>query len=135
MIKIGLLKRLGAIFYDSLLVFSLLFVVGLLSSSVLPTNDGEPNPWFFFAITLPTTFFYFAISWIKSGQTLGMMAWHIRLMPSDSNNKININQCLIRFLVAIPAWTLFFYSWLNPDGNMLHDQLSKTRITNSKTIV
>ena len=81
----GLLRRLAALVYDGLLLLAVLFLGTL---ALLPLTGGE-------AITPVTqglgVYFayrgylallalgYFGLSWTRSGQTLGMMAWRIRL--------------------------------------------------------
>ena len=129
--KVGLFRRLGAIFYDVLLVFSLILAMGLLFILLLPQANNGANSAFFFIVTMPVSFFYFAISWIKTGQTLGMKAWKIRLKPIKADNeKITLKQCLSRYFLAIISWLLlgggFFYQWFNPQHYTLHDRYSNT---------
>ncbi|WBA88892.1 RDD family protein [Endozoicomonas sp. GU-1] len=48
---------------------------------------------------------FFGFFWTRSGQTLGMQAWRIKVVSSD-NHLISPWQSVIRFLIAIPALSL-----------------------------
>lgn len=132
--KVTLLRRFGAIFYDGLLVFSLMLVLGFLVTIILPVNNNnQANPYFFFIVTLPVSFFYFAFFWMKSGQTLGMRTWHIRLVNANQYNKtITLTQCFMRYILTIISWLSlglgFFYQWLDKDKQTFHDKYSKTQL-------
>lgn len=80
----GLLRRLAALLYDTLLVAALLFVA---TAAVLPLTGGEAiTPasqgalaYLYRAWLLLVAFGYFGLSWTRGG-TLGMRAWRIRLL-------------------------------------------------------
>jgi uncharacterized RDD family membrane protein YckC len=84
----GLLRRLAALLYDLLLVIALAFAV---TFAMLPLTDGEAiltsTQGFvahaYHAVLLLVVFAYFGGSWTRSGQTLGMKAWRIRLELED----------------------------------------------------
>jgi uncharacterized RDD family membrane protein YckC len=87
----GLWRRLAALLYDCLLLLAIMFVGTL---AVLPLTGGE-------AITPAARGFgvylayrgflallalgYFGLAWTRGGQTLGMMAWKIRIGRSDES--------------------------------------------------
>ncbi len=126
-----LFRRFGAILYDLLLVLSLIFVLGLVFFWFFPASDTQTNPAFFFVITLPVSFGYFAFFWRKSGQTLGMLAWRIQLITHNAK-KITLKHCLIRYILSILSWLAFglgfFYQWFNGSKYCFHDQYSHTCI-------
>lgn len=122
--------RLAAIFYDALLLFSLLFAVTLFL--VLPLNQGNAvssgNP-LYQATLLLLIYAYFVWHWTHGGQTLGMRAWKIRLVGMDGS-AVNQRQASLRFLLAILsglclglgfAWAIF-----TPDRYTWHDRFSRT---------
>ena len=42
---------------------------------------------------------YFAISWARGGQTIGMRAWRLRVVDANGN-ALSWPRCMLRFLVA-----------------------------------
>lgn len=85
----GLLRRLAALVYDCLLLLAVLFVGTL---AVLPLTGGEaitPAAHGLGAYLAYRGYLallalgYFGLAWTRGGQTLGMMAWKIRLGAAD----------------------------------------------------
>lgn len=84
----GVLRRLASLTYDLLLVLALLFAATAL---VLPLSGGEAitpaaqgaaaHLYRLYLAALALA--YFGYSWIRGGQTVGMMAWKIRIERSD----------------------------------------------------
>jgi uncharacterized RDD family membrane protein YckC len=121
----NLLRRFAAIFYDSLLLFSVLFVAAAL---VYPLTHGEIN--FAFRIyLLSICFFYFASPWLHGGQTLGMKVWRLQLQ-SISGQPLSWQQILVRFLIGIVSWLAFglgfFWAIVDKQHRTWHDQVSDT---------
>lgn len=125
----SLIKRLAAIVYDSLLVMALWMLVGYV---FIFFNDGEAvtGPLFKSTVFL-VTFLFFALFWTQSGQTLGMIAWRLRI-ESDQGQPINAKQALLRFMAALlSALALGIgYWWIVFDNNKLgwHDHWSNSRV-------
>lgn len=69
--------------------------------------------------------------WTRSGQTLGMIAWRIKLV-NEQEQLVSWPQGLVRFFAAWPAFFLFGlgYLWLylDPNGDTAHDRVSKTKV-------
>lgn len=99
-------KRLIAMVYDCFLVFAVLMFA---SAIPLVFTGGEAmassNP-FMSVYLLLVIFVFFAWFWTRSGQTLGMQAWKIKLVRQDES-LISWQQSLARFALAIPAWSVF----------------------------
>lgn len=59
---------------------------------------------------------YFVYCWSRSGQTLAMKSWHVRVLD-ESGNKPTVARALLRYLAA---WTLFLPAvllvWALPTG-------------------
>ena len=127
---VSLLRRLGAIGYDIFLAFSLaFFIVGAILIAFFD-KQAQTDTWMFF-VCLITIYFYFAWSWTKGGQTLGMKAWKFHI--SQNNGKsITHKQAFIRFVLSIVSFSVaglgFMYQWFNKDNLSLHDKLSNTRL-------
>ncbi|MDM8564958.1 RDD family protein [Candidatus Halobeggiatoa sp. HSG11] len=124
---VGILRYCAVIFYDGLLLFSVLF---LAAGIAYPITDGQVNIMFQVYL-LAVSFFYFAWSWVNGGQTLGMKAWRVRLVAND-NQPISLKQCLLRFLISIISWLIlgvgFFWAFFNQEHRTWHDLLSNTRL-------
>ena len=114
--------------YDGFLIFAVLF---LASAIALVFNQGEAiesNLWFSLYLLL-TVFSFYAWFWKKSGQTLGMRVWKIRIVTESGGNP-GWGVSYLRLLFALLSilcfglgylWRLFTpYTW--------HDRLSHTRI-------
>jgi uncharacterized RDD family membrane protein YckC len=127
--RAGLLRRLGAVLYDALLLFALLFFAGAL---VLPFTGGEAVPsgnWVFSTYLLLVSFLFFGWFWTHGGQTLGMRAWRIRVQQPDGT-PVTWGQALRRFLTALLSWGLFGAGFLwvliDRNGQSWHDRASGT---------
>ncbi|WP_069472500.1 RDD family protein [Candidatus Marithrix sp. Canyon 246] len=116
--KISLLRRLVAIFYDTLLLFSILFFAAGL---VQPLTNGKVSILYQLYLFL-VCFLYFAISWKRGGQTIGMKSWRIKLQ-STTEDAVTWQQVTIRFFMAIISWFTvigFILTW--------HDSVSNTQL-------
>ncbi len=127
-----LLRRLGACFYDAFLAFSLVFFMGLIYSAIFGVENIQVNNKhliFYQLYQLTFLLFYFIFPWFKSGQTLGMKVWHIRLI-SNNNKEITLSQCFIRFFTSLISWGLlglgFLVALMNSKHLTLHDKLSNS---------
>jgi len=81
------LRRLGAILYDTLLVLAVLAVlagllVPLAGGALIPTEVG----WFaylFRGLLVLVVVLFFSYFWTRRGQTIGMLAWRLRITRDD----------------------------------------------------
>ncbi len=112
----GLFRRLAALFYDLLLVIALGFVA---TFAMLPFSHGEAIlsstqgivGHAYHALLAMLVFAYFGGSWTRSGQTLGMRAWRIRL-ESSGGERLNWAESLVRFLLGTGlAWLAALGAW------------------------
>ena len=128
--NISFVSRLGAITYDFFLVFSLVFFTGLVVNLII--QDSTNNPLYFFLMLL-LTYGYFALSWTKGRQTLGMKAWKFEIMQADRKS-ITYKQSVVRFFLA-PLSLVgvgFIFQFFNKDRLPLHDYFSKTYLQSTK---
>jgi len=121
-------KRLLAALYDGLLLVGLWMIATV--AVVVPTNAGvAADTLWFQGYLAAVAWAYFAISW-RRGCTLGMKAWHIRIL--GERQPIGWPATLIRFVVAVASWGSvglgFIWAWFNADRSTWHDLASKTRL-------
>jgi len=124
----GLLRRLLAMFYDSLLLLSTLLVVTALVMMLTRGTLSYHNP-FYKTLLFLIWFSFYTWFWLHGGQTLGMRAWRLRVQRVDGR-AISIWQALLRFMAAIPSLALgglgFFWMLVDPKKMTLYDRLSES---------
>lgn len=139
--RAGLWRRLAALLYDGFLVVAIWFVLGYImqfifgpESNQLVDGQVQTDPLaseILFVLMLGSAFAFYFWFWTQSGQTLGMIAWRIRV-ESNSGGLLNPRQALLRFILAWPAFFLFGigFLWLLVDsaGDALHDKWSHTHV-------
>ena len=136
-------RRIAAIVYDSILLIAMWFVttmvyltvkgmvIGVEAMKALAESDQSRSDYVLTAVLFQVTFLFFTYFWCKSGQTLGMQAWRIKLV---SSNEIPISwkQCILRFASACISAIIvgLGYLWMLWDSNKStwHDRFSQTRI-------
>jgi uncharacterized RDD family membrane protein YckC len=126
----GLLRRLVVMFYDSLLLLSVLFLGTALALLVTRGTLDYQNP-FFRGYLFGLCFIFYAWFWMHGGQTLGMRTWKLRVQRLDGG-PVTLWQAVLRFLCAIPCWALLGlgYLWILVDRDRMavHDRISGTLI-------
>lgn len=127
----GLLRRIGAMIYDSLLIFALGMFV---SVPFVVFQGGEAvEPY-----TLPhqlavasTVYLFFVGFWSRTGSTLGMLAWRVRVETAEGRPP-SLGRASLRFVLAILSWVVVFLGFLwqlwDRDKLTWHDRLSDTRL-------
>jgi len=127
----GLLRRLAALLYDSLLLLAIWFIA---MAILLPFTGGEAIPAnnpLVSTYLLSISFFFYGWFWRHGGQTLGMRAWRLQLRNLRPG-PVTWVQVLLRFMVALPAGLLsgLGYLWMLVDKQKLtwHDRYSETCI-------
>ncbi|WP_246221594.1 RDD family protein [Marichromatium bheemlicum] len=133
----SLLRRLGAIFYDGLLLVGIMMIVtglvsipyGLITGANYYESALALNLLRLILLAVVAAFFVYF--WTHGGQTLGMRAWRLRALD-DNGQPLTTATAFKRFVWAfvslLPAglgllWCLF-------DGDKLawHDRKSQTRL-------
>jgi uncharacterized RDD family membrane protein YckC len=128
----GLLRRLAAILYDSLLLLALLFIASAIHLAISGSGDASTTPDIVRSIfILLIAFAFFSFFWLHGGQTLGMRAWRIRLQK-QGGGPITPWQAMLRFLVAILSWLVFglgfLWSLFDKEKLTWHDHYSMTEL-------
>ncbi len=132
----SLLRRLGAMLYDTLLVLAVLMAVTLL---VLPLTGGEAiTPaqsgaleTVYQLVLLVLIVAFFGWFWVNRGQTLGMAAWRLRIERWDGRS-LSWSDSFKRLGAAclswIPAGLGFLWVLVDREHLAWHDRLSRTRL-------
>jgi uncharacterized RDD family membrane protein YckC len=127
----SLLRRLAAIFYDSLLLIAVWFV---LTAFALPLTAGEAVPagnLLYRFYLLLTALIFFGGFWTHGGQTLGMRAWRLKVQQPNGQ-PITRGQALRRFIFALLSWLPlgagFWWILIDKRGQAWHDRLSATEL-------
>jgi uncharacterized RDD family membrane protein YckC len=127
----GLIRRLAAIFYDSLLLGALWMGA---TFPLLILTHGEAVPAGDPAYTLYLLLIgwvFFGWFWTRGGQTLGMRAWRIQVQTLDGL-PIGWRAATFRYLAALLSWLClglgFLWQWVDHDRLTWHDRLSRTRL-------
>ncbi len=128
----GLLRRLAAIFYDTLLLLAVLLIVMGLHLQLSGAGEASTKPDLIRSILLVlVSFGFFSWFWLHGGQTLGMRAWRIRLQ-NRGGGPITLWQALLRYLAAIVSWLTFGlgFLWSLVDREKLtwHDRFSMSEL-------
>ncbi len=128
----GLLRRLAAIFYDTLLLLAVLLIVMGLHHQLSGGGDASSKPDLIRSVLLVlVSFGFFAWFWLHGGQTLGMRAWRIRLQ-NRGGGPISLWQALLRYLAAIVSWAAlglgFIWSLVDKEKLTWHDRFSMSEL-------
>lgn len=127
----GMLRRLAAVGYDTLILVGLWLLADLLFVLVA---DGLGEPvwprWLLQACLWLVAYGFFAWFWLHGGQTLGMRVWRLKLVAVDGPVTPRIT--FLRFSAATLSWVLFgagfFWMLLDRDRRSWHDHASRTRL-------
>lgn len=129
----SLLRRLGAMLYDGLLLAALLMIGTAL---FLPLTHGE-------AVTQPALRFalrvfllglivgFFGVFWTRTGQTLGMQSWRIKVERLDGS-RLGWKDVALRLGAALLSWLPlglgFLWALFDAEKRAWHDRLTGTRV-------
>lgn len=125
------MRRFAALFYDSLLLFSVLFFATLVLLLFTGGRAIPPHDPLYSSYLIGVSFLYFGWSWTHGGQTLGMRAWRLRVADKNGGS-LTWKLALVRFCCAILSWLPMGagYLWITVDRRRLawHDRLSGTTV-------
>jgi uncharacterized RDD family membrane protein YckC len=125
------LVRIAAMIYESLLVTAVVFVVALPFLYIVSRAERGWVRHVFQLYLLGILFAYFSAFWLRSGQTLAMKTWRIRLVDRNGG-RITFRQALLRFFLALLGLVLggigFWGALGDRDRQFLHDRIAGTRL-------
>ncbi|QNM96330.1 RDD family protein [Chitinimonas koreensis] len=149
-------RRLLTLCYESLLLLAISLAGGMLFQLAWPGNGSDAvRRYVEFAYWMTLLFGYFAWCWRRSGQTLAMKTWRLRLV-AEGGGAPGWRAMTIRFALAlvfygplVPVWLWvrhnpdmkwlqwatyawfalpWLWTWLDRERQLLHDRLAGTRV-------
>ena len=125
-------RRLLSLIYEALVVLALgifLFLLPLaVFSGVSHLVLGPGLLWLYLFLLLGT---YFIWCWVKGGQTLAMKTWRLWVVDAQTGRPLRPLQAVVRYGMGWLFWPTglaLLWSFLDPDGQFLHDRIAGTRI-------
>ena len=139
--------------YEGVLLFGVVFVAGYLFDTLTQSRSDltlrhTRQVWLFVAIGA-----YFVLCWRRSGQTLPMKAWNIRLI-SAAGGQLSMRQMIVRYvcmwlmpvgtallvwalaevirwpalrmLIVVAPFAVFLPTWFILGGQFWHDKMAGT---------
>lgn len=135
-------RRLAALVYDSFILLALSFLYGAVVTAIAAAGGERSQDYqpMFEGALFPlgwvlTLCGFYCFFWHRSGQTIGMKTWHIKLVEqteSFDGRTPSWGRCALRALVAAPAVLLggagYIVGAMHPKRQTLQDTLSNTRV-------
>lgn len=120
-------------FYESLLLLGVLSATFMVPHLVIGVAWKLVAPeWFLWLHVFLVLLAYFVWFWRKSGQTLAMQTWKIKVVCTDGTTPVSLRQALLRYVLSWPSLLLcgagILWALLDRDRQFLHDRLAGTRI-------
>ncbi len=150
----GLRRRLAAMLYEGVILFGVLMASGYVYGLMTQQRHALQGRWGLQAFLFVTLGLYFVWFWTRSGQTVAMKTWHVRLVDSQ-DQPVTRWRATARYLLSwlwfVPAWLLVWqagwrsgasFTWATlagvliyallamamPQRQFLHDRLCQTRL-------
>lgn len=150
----GAIRRLAAFVYEGVLVFGIVALAGLAYGLTMRQRQELLGSAGLQAFLFGVLGLYFVVSWVRNGQTLAMLTWHVRLVTTEGH-PLRPLRAVARYVLAwawvLPGlgiaqlaglkgagpvtgalfgWVLFYaaLSRLHADRQFLHDALCRTRL-------
>jgi len=122
--------------YDGLIVLALMFIVTALflpftgGEAITPGESGALERIYQAALVIVVVLF-FCVFWTWRGQTIGMLAWRLRVQRPDGS-ALTWRDALLRLggaVVSVAALGLgYFWIWIDRDRLAWHDRWSGTKV-------
>lgn len=123
-------KRFMACVYELLILIAIWMLLTWLFVSVFGDATSDVKRLWLQLILWIVTGVYFVMCWVKTGQTLAMQAWKMKIVAGDGA-LLSVRQAIIRYVIA-SILTLTFglsilYMLVNRQRLFLHDWLLGSR--------
>jgi len=127
--RCGLVHRLAAIVYDSVIVTGLLLMAAAVASPFDLGNQQAFRDPFFTLYLFAVWFFYLALCWKHGGMTVGMRAWNI-VLQADNGGPPGLSTCFVRFVTSLFSAAIFglgfLWSAFDHSKRSWHDMASRS---------
>ncbi len=147
-------RRMACFVYEGVLLFGVVMVAGFAYSTLTQQRHALSGTSGLQAVIFVVLGLYFAGFWSRTGQTLAMQTWQIRLVDEDGE-PVSLPRAIGRYLlswmwflpallglylaglkgsapvfVALTAGVLAYaaLAWLRPDRQYWHDAICHTRL-------
>lgn len=154
----GVMRRMAAFVYEGVLLFGVIMIAGYLFSSLTQQRHALQGMHGLQAFLFLVLGIYFVWFWSKSGQTVAMKTWHVRLVDR-SGRPVTQARALARYLLSwvwfMPALGLAeltgmragagLWGWIlggvaliavaarwSPDRQFVHDLICGTRVVDAR---
>ncbi|MYD44514.1 MAG: RDD family protein [Gammaproteobacteria bacterium] len=109
----GFFVRVFAMIYDTLVMLGIWILTVVVLVSI--AGDAVVGAWVQ-SLLFVELFAFFCYFWLKRGQTVGMMAWRLRLVSDET---VTLKTVLLRFIGALLGGACVFvgYVWILFDRN------------------
>jgi uncharacterized RDD family membrane protein YckC len=151
-------RRMASFVYEGVVLFGVVMIAGYLFSSLTQQRHALEGMRGLQAFLFLVLGIYFVWFWSKSGQTVAMKTWHVRLVDK-SGRPVTQRRALVRYLLSwvwfLPAlglaewghmragaalWTCMLGGVLlvaiaarwSPDRQFVHDLICGTRLVDCK---
>ncbi|WP_457422971.1 RDD family protein [Roseateles sp. P5_E7] len=147
----GLARRFAAFIYEGVLLFGVLFFACFVYVVLTRQQDALFGlPGYVFAFAVPAL--YFVTFWTRSGQTLALKTWHLRVVDAHGQ-PLTVGRAFARYVLSwlwvlpgLSLWTFGVRGWLlaaavvawmvaytllarlHPQRQLLHDALCGSRV-------
>ncbi|MFM8339053.1 MAG: RDD family protein [Fluviibacter sp.] len=125
-------RRLGSLLYEALVILALAIFLFLLPLAVFSgVSHLMPGPGLLWLYLFTLLGVYFIWCWVKAGQTLAMKTWRLWIVDAQTSRRLRPAQALVRYGMAWLCWPTglaLLWSFLDPDGQFLHDRIAGSRI-------
>jgi len=151
-------RRFACMMYEGVLLFGVVFLASYLFDTLTQSRSGMMFRHGRQAVLFLAIGLYFILCWRKRGQTLPMKTWNIRLVTQDGQIP-GLGTLLLRYvliwpipllaallvlaasratgysstdlLIVFAPFTVFFWTWFDPQAQFLHDRLAHTRLVHA----
>ncbi|HST00174.1 MAG TPA: RDD family protein [Usitatibacter sp.] len=127
-------RRLASAVYDLLIVFAIALVATLPFIAVFGDSTQGWRRYLLQAWIVIAIGAYFATCWARSGQTLPMKTWRIRVVRSDGA-RVGAWRALHRYVLAWLSLAAlgagFIWALFDREKQFLHDRLAGTAIVDA----
>ena len=148
-------RRFACMLYEGVLLFAVVFLAGYLFDTLTQSRSGltlRTSRQIFLFVVIG---FYFVSCWRLGGQTLPMKTWNVKLLNSKGNTpntsrliarylllwpiplifmallkglSFMLNEAAVDWLLIFAPFTVFIWSWFDPNKQFLHDRLLQTAL-------
>ncbi|MBL8533244.1 MAG: RDD family protein [Betaproteobacteria bacterium] len=123
--------RFGALVYDSILLFGVTFLASWIFVVLVGDSTVGPRRFGYQLYLAAVVGAYFMFCWLRTGQTLAMKTWGLRLVDQTGAG-LSPRKAFARYLLALAGTVCgalgFLWALVDTDRQFLHDRLMRTRI-------